>query len=137
MKMSQNRGAAYFVKLKFVNKRNSSQRLLCSSDRVMSSKARQVAEPFTKPFRRGSKIVCNGDLTLAINPPMRSIAPFDISDLECEALLKLFREATFHIQDIRIELVTDGRRHPEQEAHPAATLGLAVQKPTIRFARSC
>ena len=80
--------------------------------------------------------MCNGDLTLAIDPPMRSIAPFDISDLECEALLKLFREATFHIQDIRIEMVTDGRRHPAQEAHPAATLGLAVQKPTIRFARS-
>ena len=80
--------------------------------------------------------MCNGDLTLAIDPPMRSIAPFDISDLECEALLKLFREATSHIRDIRIEMVTDGKRHPEQEAHPATTLGLAVQKPTIRFARS-
>ena len=78
--------------------------------------------------------MCDCELASAMNPSMKSIAPFDISDLECEALMKLFQETTSHIRDIRIERVTNRRSHRGQEEHPATTLGITVRKPTIRFA---
>jgi len=71
-----------------------------------------------------------------MNQSVRSIVPFDISDLECEALMKLFQETTSHIQGIRIEIMINRRRHRGQEEHPATTLGITVRRPTIRFADS-
>jgi hypothetical protein len=69
-----------------------------------------------------------------VNPFVRAITPFDIGDLKCEALVKLFLKTALHMQDIRIERVTRRRRYPSQEEHPAMTLGITVQRPTIRFA---
>ena len=80
--------------------------------------------------------MCDCEPASAMNPSMNSIAPFDISDLECEALMKLFQETTSHIENIRIERVTNRRSHRGQEEHPATTLGITVRRPTIRFADS-
>jgi len=66
---------------------------------------------------------------------LRAITPFDINDLECEALMNLFQEAASHIQDIRIEIVTNRRNHRDPEEHPATALGIAVQRPTIQFSQ--
>jgi hypothetical protein len=62
-----------------------------------------------------------------MNRSVRSIVPFDISDLKCEALMKLFQETTSYIQDIRIEMVANWRSHRDQEEHPVTTLGITVQ----------
>jgi hypothetical protein len=69
-----------------------------------------------------------------VNRFVRAITPFDVSELKCEALVKLFLKTAFHMQAIRIEMVTTRRRYPSQEEHPAMTLGITVQRPTIRFA---
>jgi len=80
--------------------------------------------------------MCDCKLTPEMNRSVRSIVPFDISDLKCEALMKLFQETTSYIQDIRIEMMASRRSYREQEEHPATTLGITVQRPTIRFADS-
>jgi hypothetical protein len=61
---------------------------------------------------------------------------FDIASLESEALTKLFNETTSYIQNVRIEMVANGRGHRGQEEHPATTIGLTIQKPTVQFADS-
>jgi hypothetical protein len=69
-----------------------------------------------------------------MNSSVPYIVPYDISELECEALMTLFLETASHIQNIRIEMVTNSGKQGGQEKHPATTLGLTVHKPTIRFA---
>jgi hypothetical protein len=75
--------------------------------------------------------MCDCELAPVMNPSMNSTAPFDISDLECDTQMKLFQKTTSHIQGIRIEMVTSRRRHRGEEEHPASTLGITVQRPTI------
>ena len=73
------------------------------------------------------------ELAPAINPCVTSVVPFDIHELESETLVKLFMETASHIQDIRVERVTNGKRHAGREEHPVQTLGIAVGRPTIQF----
>lgn len=87
-----------------------------------------------QPFSKGSQIMDNYNLVPFVNPFVRAITPFDIGELKCEAVVRLFLKTAFHMQDIRIEMVTTRRRYPSQEEHPAMTLGITVQRPTIRFA---
>jgi hypothetical protein len=63
-----------------------------------------------------------------------SANPFDIASLESEALTTLFKETTSYIQNVRIEVVAGGREHQGKEKHPAATIGLTIQSPTVQFA---
>jgi len=77
--------------------------------------------------------MCDVEVTRAMNPSMLSVVPFDIGDLECQPLTKLFRETTSHIHDIRIGMVATRRTGLGQEEHPAVALGLTVQRPTIQF----
>ena len=65
-----------------------------------------------------------------------SVSPFDITSLESEVLTRLFKETTSYMHNIRIEVVASGRGHQSKEEHPATTIGLTVQKPTIQFADS-
>ena len=58
---------------------------------------------------------------------------FDIACLESEALQRLFRELTSYVQNIRIEMVANGRGHWSREEHPATTIGLTYQTPTVQF----
>ena len=67
---------------------------------------------------------------------MCSRRPYDITSLESEAVTRLFNETTSYMQNIRIEVVNDGRGHQGKEEHPAATTGLTTQSPTVRFADS-
>ncbi len=69
-------------------------------------------------------------------PAMCSVKPFDIASLESEDLMKLFHETTSYMQDIRIEMIANGRGHWDREEHPATTIGLAIQTPTVQFADS-
>jgi len=77
--------------------------------------------------------MANCDVTPVANPSTRFIVSFDIGALECEALMKLFRETTSHMPDIRVERMIKRRRYPGQQEHPAMTLGITVRRPTIRF----
>jgi hypothetical protein len=61
---------------------------------------------------------------------------FDITCLESEALQRLFHELTSYVQNIRIEMVANGRGHWSREEHPATTIGLTIQSPTVQFADS-
>jgi hypothetical protein len=56
--------------------------------------------------------------------------------LESEAVTKLFNETTSYMQNIRIEVVTNGRGHRGQEEHPAKTIGLTMQTATVQFVDS-
>jgi hypothetical protein len=67
---------------------------------------------------------------------IRSVNPFDIICLESEVLQRLFHEVTSYVQDLRIEIVAERRNHRSQEEHPATTMGLTFQKPTIQFVDS-
>jgi len=58
---------------------------------------------------------------------------FDIACLESEALQRLFHEMTSYVQNIRIEMVANGRGHWSREEHPATTIGLTYQAPTVQF----
>jgi hypothetical protein len=69
-------------------------------------------------------------------PVMCSVDSFDITSLECEALTKLFDETTSYMQNIRIEMVVNGRSDETGEEHPATTIGLVIQTPTVQFADS-
>jgi len=40
------------------------------------------------------------------------------------------------MQNIRIEAVASGRRDQGKEEHPATTIGLTIQSPTVQFANS-
>jgi hypothetical protein len=66
-------------------------------------------------------------------PPKRS---FDLYSLGSVELMELFHETTSYIQGVRIEVVTDRRKHGGREEHPATTIGLALQKPIIRIVDS-
>jgi hypothetical protein len=61
---------------------------------------------------------------------------FDIACLESEALQRLFHGMTSYVQNIRIEMVANGKGHGSREEHPATTIGLALQKPIIRIVDS-
>jgi hypothetical protein len=69
-------------------------------------------------------------------PAMCSVNPFDIASLESEALTKLFNETTSYIQSIRIEVVANRGSHRNRGEHPATTIGLTLQKPTVQFVDS-
>jgi len=81
-------------------------------------------------MRRPAKNKCNGGYSVC------SANPFDITSLESEALTKLFNETTSYIQNIRIEMVANGKGHRDKEEHPAAITGVTTQSPTVRFADS-
>jgi len=53
--------------------------------------------------------------------------------LEFEAVTKLFNETTSYMQNIRIEVVASGRGRQSKEEHPATTIGLTIQSPTVQF----
>ena len=61
---------------------------------------------------------------------------FDIACLESEALQRLFHEMTSYVQNIRIEMVANGRGHWSREEHPATTIGLTYQTPIVQFVDS-
>jgi len=61
---------------------------------------------------------------------------FDITCLESEALQRLFHEMTSYVQNIRIEVIANGRGLRSQEEHPATTIGLTLQKPIVRIVDS-
>jgi hypothetical protein len=65
-----------------------------------------------------------------------STYPFDIASLESETLTRLFKETTSSVQNLRIEVVANGKGHRSKEEHPATTIGLTIQKPTVQFADS-
>jgi hypothetical protein len=65
--------------------------------------------------------------------PGVSVVPFDIEGLESEALMRPFYGTTSYVKKIRVETVPDRRGNPDDEAHPAALLGLTEQNPTILF----
>jgi hypothetical protein len=56
--------------------------------------------------------------------------------LESEALQRLFYEMTSYVQNIRIEVMADARDHRCCEEHPATTIGLTYQNPTVQFVES-
>jgi hypothetical protein len=64
------------------------------------------------------------------------VNPFNIASLESAVLTRLFNETTSYMENIRIEVVSSGKEHQSQEEHPATTVGLTIQKPTIQFADS-
>jgi len=66
-------------------------------------------------------------------PAVYSREPFDITSLESEAVTKLFNETTSYMQNIRIEVVASGRGRQSKEEHPATTIGLTIQSPTVQF----
>ena len=68
------------------------------------------------------------------NYPVCSVNPFDIASLESEVLMRLFKETTSYVQNIRIEVVASGSEHQSKEKHPAATIGLTIRSPTVQFA---
>jgi hypothetical protein len=67
---------------------------------------------------------------------MCSVNSFDITSLESEALTRLFDETTSYMQNIRIEMIPNGRSNRAGEEHPATTIGLVIQRPTVQFADS-
>jgi hypothetical protein len=69
-------------------------------------------------------------------PDVCWVNSFNIASLESEMLTRLFNEATSYTQNIRIEMVSRGKGHRGQEEHPATTVGLTIQKPTIQFVDS-
>jgi hypothetical protein len=48
-------------------------------------------------------------------------------------VIKLYREATSCREGISVEIVTGGRGYETRERNPASTIGLEVDRPTIRF----
>lgn len=87
-------------------------------------------EPMPQEIRRYVKKKFNG------GPAVYSVNPFNVASLESEAVTELFNEATSYVQNIRIEVVANGRRHQNKEEHPATTTGLTTQTPTVQFAYS-
>ena len=75
-------------------------------------------------------------LILNKNPALLSKNNFDISSLESEALQRLYHQTTSHVQNLRMEIISNKKDHWSRETHPAATIGLTVQNPTIQFANS-
>jgi hypothetical protein len=69
-------------------------------------------------------------------PAVCSVNPFDIASLESEALARLFKETTSYTQNIRIEMVANGKGYRGKEEHPATTFGLTIQTPTVQFVDS-
>lgn len=58
---------------------------------------------------------------------------FDIASLESKELMRLFRETTSYIQEVKIEMIRSGKDPVRGEAHPAATIGFDVHSPIIWF----
>jgi hypothetical protein len=69
-------------------------------------------------------------------PVMYSVSPFDIASLESEDLMNVFHETTSYTQNIRIEIVSNREGRWGQEEHPATTIGLTIQKPTVQLVDS-
>ena len=61
---------------------------------------------------------------------------FKIDSLESDTLNRLFHETTSYLQGFRVEMIPHRKCHPSDEEHPATTLGLTLQKPTIQFVDS-
>jgi hypothetical protein len=64
------------------------------------------------------------------------MTPFDIASLASEVLTRLFNETTSYMQNIRIEVVSNGRGHRGKEEHPAKTIGLTKESATVQFVDS-
>ena len=78
----------------------------------------------------------NPRLILNKNPAILSKKDFDISCLESETLQRLYHQTTSYVQNLRIEIIANKKDYWSRETHPAATIGLPVQNPTIQFANS-
>jgi hypothetical protein len=61
---------------------------------------------------------------------------FEIGSLNSEVLNELFDEVAFYAQGLRIEIASIKGNHLSNKRHPAATIGLTIQNPTIRFVDS-
>jgi hypothetical protein len=88
------------------------------------------------PFRKGSKKLCN---CKPLHPPPLdriSVEPFDVSSLESEPLMRLYREAASGREEIRVEIVASMGSHGTKEKNPASVVGLEFARPTIRFSDS-
>ena len=62
--------------------------------------------------------------------------PFDIGCLDSEELMRIFNETSMYKQGVRIEVVAKRKSRWNCEEHPATTIGLPLQRPTIRFINS-
>ena len=62
--------------------------------------------------------------------------PFDIDNLESEAVVKLFQEVKAYIRSVKIEMIASRKTFLSHEEHPAATIGMNVQTPTVLFVES-
>ena len=62
--------------------------------------------------------------------------PFDVNSLKSEAVMRLLQETKSYIGSVKIEMITNGENSWGQEEHPAATIGIHVQSPTILFVES-
>ena len=60
----------------------------------------------------------------------------DIHSLDSDALTKLYDEANSLISGIRIEILPANRADSARDRHPAATVGLPPETPTIQFSVS-
>jgi hypothetical protein len=61
---------------------------------------------------------------------------FDLYSLGSVELIELFHETTSYRQGIAIEVVASGGNNRSREEHPATTIGLTIQSPTVQFADS-
>lgn len=59
--------------------------------------------------------------------------PFDVNILKSEAVMRLLQETKSCIGGVKIEMITNGENSWSQEEHPAATIGIHVQSPTVLF----
>lgn len=69
-------------------------------------------------------------------PATRLERAFDIHSLGSEVLIKLFHEVSSLITGIRIEIIPSRRSDGTGEEHPASTIGLPLEIPTIQFTDS-
>jgi hypothetical protein len=88
------------------------------------------------PFRKSSKKLFNRRPFHALSSDRICVEPFDVRSLGSEAVMKLYREATSCRKGISIEIVAGMRRQGTRERNPATTLGLELDRPTVRFSDS-
>jgi hypothetical protein len=70
------------------------------------------------------------------NLASRPAVPFDVNSLKSEAVMKLLQETKSCIGGVKIEIITNGENSWSQEEHPAATIGINIQSPTVLFVES-
>jgi len=58
---------------------------------------------------------------------------FEIGSLNSEVLNELFDEVVLYVQGLKIEIDSIKGNHLSNKRHPAATVGLNIQNPTIQF----